>query len=253
MIHEIFEQIDFEQIDFAQTDRAALLEGVAASLRRHGLRDSLSEVLCAAIADVCATPLGGDASDFTLSQLPPSKRLDELEFTLPVGATADSSQEAVSPARLADVFSRHATAPAVIDYASRIGRLSFTPLAGHLRGFIDLVFEHAGRWYVVDYKSNLLGPSVDDYQPERLVPAMVGHDYVLQYHLYTVALHRYLALRLPSYSYAEHMGGVYYLFLRGMAPDHPAGSGVYHDRPPEALTVALSQLFGGSDPAESAP
>lgn len=78
---------------------------------------------------------------------------------------------------------------------------------------------------------------------------MSEHHYVLQYHLYTVALDRYLALRLAGYDYDRHFGGVYYLFLRGMDPDHPAGCGVYHDRPTreciEALTATLSSRVVG--------
>ena len=96
-------------------------------------------------------------------------------------------------------------------------------MTGMLKGFIDLVFYHDGKYYIADYKSNYLGDSHADYQPEALAQAMLEHRYDLQYQLYTLALHRYLRHRLPDYDYQTHFGGVYYLFLRGMAPDHPGG------------------------------
>ena len=73
---------------------------------------------------------------------------------------------------------------------------------------------------------------------------MTRHHYVLQYLLYSVALHRHLRLRVPGYDYEQHFGGVYYLFVRGMAPEHPVGTGVFADRPSRALVEALSALLG---------
>ena len=81
-----------------------------------------------------------------------------------------------------------------------------------------------------------------------MIAPMVGHHYVLQYHLYTVAAHRYLSRRLPGYEYDRHFGGIYYLFLRGMSPSHPAGTGIHHARVPFALVEALSDLFAGRTP-----
>jgi exodeoxyribonuclease V beta subunit len=107
-----------------------------------------------------------------------------------------------------------------------------------------MVFEHRGRWYVVDYKSNLLGTRPADYLPERLRPVMTQHHYHLQYHLYVLAVQRYLTLRLGSFDAARDFGGVLYLFLRGMAPRHPRGCGVFFEQPPPALLRDLSELVG---------
>ncbi len=152
---------------------------------------------------------------------------------------------------LADVFARHGRPPLPPQYAQRLRGLGFAPLAGFLTGFIDLVFEHGGRWYLVDYKSNLLGARPRDYGADRLVDAMARHHYFLQYHLYAVALHRHLSLRLAGYDYERDFGGVYYLFLRGMAPAHPFGCGVFRDVPPRALIEDLSALLAaGADVEE---
>ena len=123
------------------------------------------------------------------------------------------------------------------------------PLLASTRGFIDLVFRHEGQFYVVDYKSNYLGDAASHYSPARLAEAMSDHHYYLQYLLYTVALHRHLGARLPGYDYHRHMGGTFYLFLRGMAPERGHTTGVFHDRPSQALIEALDEALGRSEGA----
>jgi exodeoxyribonuclease V beta subunit len=114
---------------------------------------------------------------------------------------------------------------------------------------MDLVVQHDGKYYLIDYKSNHLGEHAEDYAPARLAQVMIGHHYVLQALIYTVALHRYLQLRLPGYDYDRHFGGVYYLFVRGMSPSHALGSGVHADRPTRRVIEALDQLLGSAGEA----
>jgi exodeoxyribonuclease V beta subunit len=116
-------------------------------------------------------------------------------------------------------------------------RLEFDSLRGYLKGFIDLTFEHAGRWYIADYKSNWLGPDASYYGGERLLQALAGEHYYLQYLIYLVALRRFLRQRLADYR-DDCLGGAFYLFLRGM-PE----AGVYFARPDEHLLDALDRLF----------
>jgi len=250
LVHEVLELMDFQA-----SDSAALHSAVTESLARFGFEEKWAEPLCRAIGDILATPLGAGAPPLALRDVPQSKRLSELEFLFPVAGGAAVEPSAVEKpdrdgvlltrARLAAVFERYRTAPLPAGYASRIRALEFAPLAGFLRGFIDLVFEHDGRWYVVDYKSNLLGAHPEDYRPSQLVDAMVEHHYFLQYHLYVVALHRYLMKRLAGYDYEQHFGGVYYMFLRGMAPQFERGNGVFHDRPSRRLIEGLSAVLAG--------
>jgi exodeoxyribonuclease V beta subunit len=121
--------------------------------------------------------------------------------------------------------------------------LSRDTLNGMFKGFIDLVFEHEGRYYVVDYKSNWLGGDDAAYTPEAMEKAVTEHRYDLQYVLYLLALHRQLQLRLPDYDYDEHIGGALYLFLRG---SRALGQGIHHARPPRELIEALDALFKGN-------
>lgn len=120
--------------------------------------------------------------------------------------------------------------------------LASMSLDGMFKGFMDLVLMHEGRYYVVDYKSNWLGPNNASYTQEAMRQAMLGARYDMQYVLYVLALHRQLRARLADYDYDQHMGGALYLFLRGL--DAP-GQGVFADRPPRSLIEALDRLFAG--------
>ncbi|MBS8240003.1 exodeoxyribonuclease V subunit beta [Marinobacter lipolyticus] len=114
---------------------------------------------------------------------------------------------------------------------------------GMLKGFIDLVFEHQGRYYVLDYKSNTLGEDDPAYTDQAMGQAILDKRYDLQYVLYLLALHRLLKARLPGYDYDEHIGGAVYLFLRGV--NAPNG-GAFTDKPPRALMEQLDALFDGA-------
>ena len=98
-----------------------------------------------------------------------------------------------------------------------------------LKGFIDLIVEHEGRFYIVDYKSNWLGPDASAYTTEAMDASVRHSRYDLQYAIYTLALHRQLRARLPGYDYENHVGGVLYLYLRGVDAD---GHGVHRERLP---------------------
>jgi len=115
-------------------------------------------------------------------------------------------------------------------------------LNGLLKGFIDLVVEHGGRYYVVDWKSNWLGDDDDAYHPGAMRATMLEHRYDLQYALYLLALHRQLRARLPGYDYERHVGGAVYAFLRGSRSD---SQGLFMDKPPLLLIERLDALFGG--------
>jgi exodeoxyribonuclease V beta subunit len=127
-------------------------------------------------------------------------------------------------------------------------------LRGYLTGSLDLVFRLPGdRFVLADYKTNKLAPPGETltswhYRPEALQAEMVAAHYPLQALLYAVALHRYLRWRLPDYDPAVHLGGVLYLFVRGMSaverdPDPAPPAGVWSWKPPAPLVEALSDLF----------
>lgn len=115
-------------------------------------------------------------------------------------------------------------------------------LNGMFKGFIDLTFEHQGRYYVADYKSNWLGTDDSAYTEQAMTASILDNRYDLQYVLYLLALHRQLKARMPGYDYDQHMGGALYLFLRGTRAQ---GQGVFFTRPPRLLIESLDLMFQG--------
>lgn len=118
--------------------------------------------------------------------------------------------------------------------------------ARYLHGFIDLVYEHQGKFYIADYKSNYLGDDYACYSVDILRQNMSHSSYWLQAVLYQLALHRFLKLRLPNYQPQQHLGGAVYLYLRGMHTQQ-ADSGVLHWQASVALLTALDELLGQHD------
>lgn len=119
--------------------------------------------------------------------------------------------------------------------------LQFEQIQGMVRGSIDLVFRHNGKYYLVDYKSNFLGSTLADYNQEALKKEMLHSHYDWQYLIYTLALHRYLQSVVSHYDYARDFGGVFYLFLRGMNGEPQPG--VFYDRPSVELITELDGVF----------
>lgn len=169
-------------------------------------------------------------SQLRLSELETVDRINEMEFFFALdGVSARSLIQTLATFE---------------PYRSVADGLNFPALRGLMRGFIDLVGRKNDQYFIVDYKSNLLGKSRVHYQRQSLQTAIRAHRYDLQYLIYTVALHRYLKSRLGErYEYQRDVMGVYYLFLRGMKPGHQQG--VWFDKPPLAVIEALDACFSG--------
>jgi exodeoxyribonuclease V beta subunit len=217
MLHEIL-----ERADFADPAGQATQGLVKEKLSLYGLEARWGAVISRMLADVAAVSLKGKNASCSLNALDRSAQLHELGFYFPLRSMSKNT--------LAGLFA-DARQPA---FTGAIEELVFSPVAGYMNGFIDLVFSHDERFYIIDWKSNFLGAAPADYAPDRLTQAMRDNFYFLQYHLYTLALHRYLKLRLPGYEYENHFGGVFYVFLRGLSMDAP-GQGIFFDRPPQEL------------------
>ena len=181
-----------------------------------------------------------------------------MPIALPVGDTCCRLVDLVDPRpELEFWFASHQVDTRALDKLSRESLLPGQPrpaleprtLNGMLKGFIDLVFEHEGRFYVLDYKSNALGEGDQSYRDDFMAERILANRYDLQYLLYTLALHRLLKARLPDYDYDRHMGGAVYLFLRGC---HADSRGVFGDRPSRQTMLALDALFSETG-VEGAP
>ena len=242
-IHKILELADF-------TDPTTVAAHVTSELVHFAVDPVHAPALTSALQALLATPL--DASGLRLDQLPKARRLPEMNFVFPVAGgyrVTPSPPEATTDfahRNLLKTF-RAFGPPALESWLTRFEAVPFASVRGFLSGSLDLAFQspHDGRWYIVDWKSNHLGRSARDYSPKKLREAMDHHHYHLQYHLYSVALCRYLRSRLPGFDLTRDFGGAFYLFLRGMHPAHPPGTGIYYDRPTPSLMHELERQLDG--------
>ena len=255
LVHAVLEHADPEASDL----RVELLTHLDEQLVRWPVELDRGELVAALVA-VCDSPLGPLAPT-TLREVPLRDRLREMDFELPL-AGGDAVRGPAAGARLGDLaplLRRHLPeGDPVRGYADALDHpaLGDQPLRGYLTGSVDVVLRLPGpRYVVVDYKTNWLGPrdeplTAHAYRPEALAGAMGHSDYPLQALLYAAVLHRFLRWRQPGYDPAVHLGGVLYLYLRGMCgPDTPVVDGepcgVFSWRPPVALVEDLSDLLDG--------
>lgn len=253
LVHGVLEEVDFAADDLPGQIRAGL------AAQYLGSQQVDADALVAGLVAAIETPLGPLVDEARLRDVQPADRLDELHFELPLVGGDDPTGH-VTMRAIADVVSRHL--PADDPLAGYGERLRSPALAaevrGHLSGSIDVVLRHrgsddTGRYVVIDHKSNWLGVAGEElsawhYRPSALADAMVRAHYPLQALLYSVALHRYLRWRLPDHDPERDLGGVLYLFLRGMTgADVPRVDGqpcgVFSWRPPAAMVVGLSDVL----------
>ncbi len=221
MIHSLLENLDFQLPINEQCKHLfpRFLPGSEISAENH------QQTLIAWLEHIVRTSL--DGSELSLMVLANSRRLNEFSFDFALDylniESLNQLMQSLSPMALQAVNS--------------------PKFSGLINGVIDLVFEYQGRYFLVDYKSNFLGGCLEDYRPELLQQAMLQRRYDLQSLVYSIALHRFLAQRLPDYEYQRHFGGSYYLFLRAMRLQHGNRYGVHFDRPEFKTIQALEQLF----------
>ncbi len=248
-LHEILENVDLAEVSAtpgSDTDTTVrrILErhGLDTGARHPGASDDIGYDPAAAVHSmierVARAPVPVD--QFKLADA--DHRMDEWQFFIPM--------ERLNPAELAEVFRKHGGAGIAGRYAEALATLEENTLRGYLVGFVDAVICHADRWWIIDWKSNYLGDTAEDYEPSRLDPVMIDAHYVLQYHLYVLGLHRFLALRQKDYDYDRHFGGALYVFLRGIGYSDEAGW--FRDRPSRALVEAMDSLFKGAGAVDAA-
>ncbi len=227
----------FEHLDFCEKDTAYMNDLVAAKLLEHGFESHWQDIICAMVQNVLSVPLMQDRPELVLGRIPDKDRMNELGFYFPI--------QSVSSERLTTIFKAALSAHMPKDFPTRMETLYFSPMRGFMRGFVDMVFQYEGKYFLVDWKSNFLGNRISDYEEKSLNGAMTHHFYVLQYHIYCAALNQYLKLRVSDYDYKRDFGGVFYLFLRGMDPDMGPDYGIYRDRPSkEWIETFCGELMG---------
>ncbi len=224
-LHSIFEKVDFTSVSDVK-----LAELVAMALEKSPVYEKYSATVQAMLDTVLNAEL---LAGLRLSGLPPDSWVQEMEFYFQLYS--------IDPKLLVSFFRKHGiTAP--VDLERMAENLNFQNVQGMLLGFIDLLFCHEGRYYILDWKSNYLGNRPENYTPDNLARDMERKLYPLQYLIYTVAVNRYLERRIPGYRYESHFGGVLYLYLRGIDNSRPR-NGVYFDKPDAGLVEGLTKCL----------
>jgi exodeoxyribonuclease V beta subunit len=226
-LHRMYELADF-------TQPSTWPKAVEDALREYPvpapapLAQRLRPMMLRLLADTLESEI---APGMRLSGIANGRRMNELEFLFP------------APSLDFPALRRLLSAHGYPDVALETGALR-----GFIKGFIDMIVLHGGRYWIIDWKSNHLGDAAENYGAAPLAEAMAHHAYHLQALVYVVALHRYLRARLADYDYETHVGGYLYLFVRGVRPvwrDGDAASGVHRGRPPLELVEALDRVMSG--------
>ena len=233
LLHNILEKSDFTQPFENELVNQEFKEYLAADIEHApAVIDWLNEVV--------RTPLINPFSDstFTLHQITMRQTLREPQFYFPLTDTSIES--------LTQLLKFHRGMHVSIASLQR-------KLQGMMQGFIDLIFEVDGKYYVSDYKSTHLGNSFASYSHDALLHDIQSHHYDLQYLIYIWVLHNLLSQRIADYDPQIHLGGVYYLYLRGMSPQAPTHSGVYYREITQQDISALHNTFATSTNKEGKP
>ncbi|QEE24454.1 exodeoxyribonuclease V subunit beta [Rhodanobacter glycinis] len=233
-LHELLEHCAEEGFAHAAAPSPALCDTIARRCQARGWQGwirPLTEWLPVLLRTPLALPGSGTMPLTALTD--PQRYRAELEFWFEANHVQAQALDRLVSAHTLDGAPRPPLAANLVN--------------GMLKGFIDLVFEHEGRWYVADYKSNYLGADARAYTAQAMRDSVLHSRYELQYAIYTLALHRQLRARLPGYDYERHMGGVLYLYLRGV---DGTGHGVHAARLPRALVEAMDAMFADGELAD---
>ncbi|MEW5910219.1 MAG: 3'-5' exonuclease, partial [Thermodesulfobacteriota bacterium] len=227
--HTLFETIDFSVSPHDQPDLISRI------LAEYGFDLNWKDTVAEAASRVLSAPLEGAFGKVILSKLPPNRRIHEMEFYYPL--------KRITPKELEAAFAGFGSSISGNRFSKQMGRLLFSPREGFMKGYVDLVAFQNNRVYILDWKTNDLGAGIHHYGKRDMDEAMEHSYYFLQYHLYVVAITRYLKLRNPSFDYNSDFGGVFYLFLRGIHPEVDQQAGIYYALPDPGQIEALENAL----------
>jgi exodeoxyribonuclease V beta subunit len=223
ILHTILEKIDFTTNDDGNWDIE--IDSALNFYRVKGNLESLKSNIKLWLEHILNTNiLMPDGVTLKLSEVKHEDRINELEFDFNM-----NEFDAISVANV------------VGETEVRINTELFK-IKGVMNGKMDLFFRHNGKYYILDWKSNFLGFTLDDYQKANVEEAMTDSNYHLQYLIYTMASRLYLKNRIPDFNYDDHFGGVVYLFLRGIRNVENSG-GIFTEKPTVEVLDRLENLI----------
>lgn len=207
LLHYVFERIDFQD----QTTWKSIVEKAISKFYPQFGEEMIAHFI-ELVNLVAAVSIPQVATGFSLSEISSDKKITEWEF--------DMSSASFEPGLLMNV---------PVPDGFLIRSVEGKSLQGILNGLVDLIFEYEGKFYILDWKSNFLGDSLEDYHYEGLLEAMNDNNYHLQYLLYSLALKQYLENYQEGFEFERDFGGVIYFFLRGIRIGKDTG--IYTYRP----------------------
>ena len=225
----------FEKMDFSYSGAGTREELVAGKLREYGFGAIWKSPVCDMINKVLDAPLYAKEMIIELTGVDKASRVNEMEFYFPL--------KMITPVTIKKVFQDYGRTIVSGDYPVWFENLVFSPSKGFMKGYMDMVFTHKGHFFLVDWKSNYLGNTVNYYGKSNINEAMEKESYILQYHLYVLALHQYLRLKTAYYNYEDYFGGVFYIFMRGVDDSKTGGAGIFYDLPDISLINGLGKAL----------
>ena len=229
----IFHEI-FESYDFMETNEKVLPDLVEKKCAPYGYENKWNPIITETVRKVVSAPLCTDNPGVTLSKVSKKDRLSELSFYFPM--------EKLNAACLKKAILNDEALPAA--FKREAENLSFVSARGFMNGYIDLIFRADDKFYIVDWKSNHLGDTPEDYYHDAVMAVMAKEQYFLQYYIYTAALDKYLSQRIKDYDYSTCFGGVFYIFLRGVGHSARASHhGIFRNKPSHEAIKAFNACF----------
>ncbi len=243
-IHSIFEKFNFTDVKFKNWRQSktieqmikgqlfifGMIEGAKGSTQFTKSETLRYNQVCDMLENVLTYPLAGQDGAMCLGDLAADSYRAEMQFFFPADKVLDS-------AKINELLEH---------LSGRKSSLPLVPLRGFVNGFIDLIFEARGRYYIIDWKSNDLGGNLNDYDTLSMARSMHESYYYLQAAIYLLALHKYLRKRLPGYDFEKHIGGIFYMYVRGIKNDFPE-AGVYGMRPGRKTLELLENIFEAAE------
>ena len=232
--HEIFENLDFT------SDDEIIKATVNKTLQNYNLDIDKSEEVAAQkrkcvfmmTKNVLNTYLPS-LNNTKLSDITHKNKLAEMEFNF----------------SLTEGFRTNDISDTVFEFSKKFGiqhkitNWNDSFIKGYMTGFIDLLFRHNGKYYIIDWKSNKLEGTPESFEQSGLKKEIAKNYYFLQYLIYTVALDKYLSQTIPDYSYDKHFGGIFYIFLRGVDDNPRSTRGIFYDKPDKILINNLAKVL----------
>ena len=215
--HKIMESLDFTLpkdriFDVVKTDLSNVYSETYLSI----LADKIDDILKTNIGTFCGENL-------YLKDIDNSNKYAEVDFYLHLNDLK------LFKDRLLKYF-KHKN---LNNFEQALEKLTFASIEGYLNGFIDLIFIHNKKYYIVDWKFNHLGNSYNDYSQENLLKVITNANYYLQYYIYLLALYEYLKYRIKNFN-THYIGGIFYIFVRGVQKENTS-TGIHYDKPIDFL------------------